>query len=96
MTKSRFDHSNCQHEKTKAGRAACRKALRAAAEPAAPSKTTAPKVGTTTAKKTAKKAAPAKPAAPKKSPTRATAPAKKAATSPVRKTVAEIKAADTK
>lgn len=33
MTKTRFSHAACQHPSTKAGRAACRKALRAAAAP---------------------------------------------------------------
>ena len=91
MTRSRFDHSNCAHEKSKAGRAACRKALRAAAAPETAAKVTAPKPGTTTAKKAApaaKKSPAAKPAAPakapaKKSPVRATA-AKKTATAPAK------------
>ncbi|MFB7323812.1 hypothetical protein [Streptomyces sp. NPDC056190] len=71
MTRQRFDHSQCDHEKTKAGRAGCRKAMRAAATAEAESTPKAP------AKKTA-----AKPPAPaaKKSPTRA--PAKKSPTKP--------------
>ncbi|MFC8421345.1 hypothetical protein ACFUN7_10745 [Streptomyces sp. NPDC057236] len=69
---TRFDHSNCEHERTKAGRAKCRKDRAAATSPesAKTPKTTTP----------AEKAAPAKPAAPKKSPTRA--PAKKSPTQP--------------
>ncbi|WP_040907070.1 hypothetical protein [Streptomyces griseoflavus] len=68
-TTERFDHSSCEHERTKAGRAKCRKERAAAASPesAETPKTTTP----------AKKAAPA---APKKSPTRA--PAKKSPTKP--------------
>lgn len=59
MTRERFSHAACQHPSTKAGRAACRKALRAAAEPAAPAKAATPKPGT--AKKDPRKtAAPAK------------------------------------
>lgn len=62
MTKARFSHAACTHPSTKAGRAACRKALRAAAEPVAASKSTEPKAGTAkkaAAKKDPRKAAPA-------------------------------------
>jgi hypothetical protein len=59
MTRQRFDHSQCQHPKTKAGRAGCRKAHRAAAEPAEQ------KPGTPAAKKTAAKPAAKKTTAPK-------------------------------
>lgn len=78
MTRQRFDHSNCEHASTKAGRAACRKKMRgdAVAESAAK----APTAGT--AKKTATAAKPAAAPAAKKSPTRAT-PAKKATPAPV-------------
>ncbi|MGY0070219.1 hypothetical protein ACWZEH_26220 [Streptomyces sp. QTS137] len=63
---TRFDHSGCEHEKTKTARAKCRKAMREAeGTPKDPAKKT-----------TAKPAAPAK-----KSPTRAT-PAKKSPTKP--------------
>ncbi|MCX5524148.1 hypothetical protein OG342_14925 [Streptomyces bobili] len=81
MTRQHFDHSNCAHEKTKAGRAACRKTMRAEALGETAAK--APTAGT--AKAPAKKA-PAKPAAApaaKKSPTRAT-PAKKATAAPAK------------
>ncbi|MFF4869870.1 hypothetical protein [Streptomyces sp. NPDC000961] len=49
MTRQHFDHSNCDHEKTKAGRAKCRKEMRAdavsEAKPA-PAKKTATKPAT--------------------------------------------------
>lgn len=72
MTKTRFSHAACTHPSTKAGRAACRKALRAAAEPAAPS-TPKPVAITPTKKKDPRKVA-AKPA-PVETPTAETAPA---------------------
>ncbi|MEU2114841.1 hypothetical protein ABZ567_04115 [Streptomyces sp. NPDC016459] len=70
MTKIRLDHSNCEHPKTKAGRAKCRKDLR---ESAVAATTTGPKP---MAKKAAAKKGPvAKPVAPKKSPIKTVAPA---------------------
>ncbi|MFF1295119.1 MULTISPECIES: hypothetical protein [unclassified Streptomyces] len=85
MTRQHFDHSQCSHDKTKAGRAACRKTMRAEA------------LGETTDQKAATpvaaKKAPAKPATPaKKSPVRATA-AKKATPAPAK--AVEPKADDT-
>ncbi|MCX5605882.1 hypothetical protein ACIHFB_06835 [Streptomyces sp. NPDC051963] len=81
MTRQHFDHSNCEHASTKAGRAACRKQMRADALGESAAK--APTAGV--AKAPAKKA-PAKPAAApaaKKSPTRAT-PAKKSTPAPAK------------
>ncbi|MGD6762241.1 hypothetical protein ACOKM5_25250 [Streptomyces sp. BH097] len=100
MTRSHFDHTACLHPKTKAGRATCRREMRAAALGDTASKPTTPQAGvaqktptkkTTTApaKAPAKKTTTAaKPAPAKKSPVRATA-AKKA-------TAALAKPAETK
>ncbi|WP_405860139.1 hypothetical protein OG407_20915 [Streptomyces sp. NBC_01515] len=87
MTRQHFDHSNCEHASTKAGRAACRKTMRA--EALGESAAKAPTTGTA-------KKAPAKPAtapAAKKSPTRATT-ATKATAAPVK--AVEPKADDAK
>lgn len=54
MTRQHFDHSNCEHPSTKAGRAACRKTMRAEALGETAAK--APTAGTA-------KKAPAEPAA---------------------------------
>lgn len=70
MTRQHFDHSNCDHEKTKAGRAKCRKDMRAEGGEAAQAPTDA-----VTKPAPAKKTA-TKPATPRKSPMKtATAPA---------------------
>ncbi|MGW1398474.1 hypothetical protein ACWCRF_07280 [Streptomyces sp. NPDC002405] len=60
MTKTRFDHSQCEHPSTKAGRAGCRKKMRDAA------------MGKTT--ESAPKAAAPKPGTAKKDPRKVAAP----------------------
>ncbi|MFC8464782.1 hypothetical protein [Streptomyces sp. NPDC057250] len=73
MTKIRLDHSNCEHPRTKAGRAKCRNDLR---EAALAESTPGPKP---MAKKTAAKKGPvAKTVTPKKSPIKTAAPAEPA------------------
>ncbi|MCM1946400.1 hypothetical protein NC315_13575 [Streptomyces sp. G2] len=62
MPRQHFDHSNCDHDKTKAGRAKCRKDMRAEAVDAAQAPTDAA-TKPAPAKKTA-----TKPVTPRKSP----------------------------